>query len=83
MDGIEEITGAIVAVIIFIIGFLFAVPSPVDLAIIVAESLKSAMPNGMATQLTEQTILGLRIFGFVLMIADVIGFLILLRRLSS
>ena len=74
MEQIAELLAIVVAGAVFIIGFLFAIPSPIDLAIIIAESAKPAMPSGTATQLIEQYILELRILGWIIMLGDVIGF---------
>ena len=79
MNEIEDIVEIMVVVTVFVIGLLFAVPSPIDLAIIVAESFQSVMPSGTPTQILETWILAFRIFGFVLLLADVLAIIALIR----
>ncbi|MGQ9846964.1 MAG: hypothetical protein ACUVQP_05600 [Bacteroidales bacterium] len=79
MNEIGDIVEIIAAVTIFIIGLLFAVPSTIDLAVMVAESFLSVMPSGTSTQMLETWILAFRIFGYVLMLGDVITVVALIR----
>lgn len=79
MDGIEKFWAIIGAVIVFIIGLLLAIPSPIDLAIIIAEAFRSVMPAGTPTQMLETWILSFRILGFVLILAEIIGFVAYIR----
>lgn len=79
MDGIEDVVAIIGAVILFVVGFLFAIPSPIDLAIIVVESFRSVMPSGAPSQMLETWILAFRIFGAVLILADIIALITFIR----
>jgi|GEM_PF-5686824 hypothetical protein len=79
MNKIGDIVGIIVAVVVFLVGFLFAIPSPIDLAVITAESFRSLMPSGTPTQMLETWILAFRIFGIVLILADIIALIALFR----
>jgi len=79
VDGLEDVVVIMVAVFVFIIGFLFAIPSQIDLAIIVAESFRSVMPSGTPSQMLETWILAFRIFGAVLILADIIALIALFR----
>jgi hypothetical protein len=79
MDGIGNVVAIIGAVIVFVIGLLFAIPSPIDLAIIVAESFRSIMPNGTPSQMLETWVIAFRILGAVLILADIIALIAFIR----
>jgi len=79
MNEIEDIVEIIIVVAVFVIGLLFAIPSPIDLAVMIAESFRSVMPSGTPTQMLETWILAFRIFGCVLLLADVSAIVALIR----
>jgi hypothetical protein len=79
MDGIGDVVAIIGAVIVFVVGFLFAIPSPIDLAIIVAESFRSVMPSETPSQMLETWVLAFRILGAVLILADIIALIAFIR----
>jgi len=79
MDDTGDAVVIIGAVAVFIVGLLFAIPSPIDLAIMVAQSFRSVMPSGTPTQMLETWILAFRILGAVLMLADIIALVALFR----
>lgn len=79
MNEIEDIVKIVVVVAVFVISLLLAIPSPIDLAIIVAESFRSVMPSGTPTQMLQTWILAFRIFGLVLLLADIFAIVALIR----
>jgi hypothetical protein len=79
MDEIGDIMAIISAVIVFAVGFLFAIPSPTDLAIIVAESFRSVMPSVTSSQMLETWVFAFRTLGAVLVLADTIALVTFIR----
>jgi hypothetical protein len=76
----SESEGAIPKLIIFIfiliLGFLFAIPSPIDLGIMILETVAKAIEPlnvEQANQLVGMYIIFFRIFGIALIIIDILG----------
>jgi len=84
----SEPKGAIPKLILLIIGlilgFWLMIPSPINIGIMILTALKSGMQslpnNEMVNQMIDQYILGLRILGVLIIIADVIVIYALFRR---
>lgn len=78
----SEPKGAIPRLFIFvfvlILGFLFAVPSPIDIGVMILEAFQSSLPN--YSQNVWQYILLLRIFGVLLIFGDIIVIYTQFRR---
>lgn len=77
----SESKGAIPKLFVFILGlilgFWFAVPSPVDISVIILEAFQSSFPDYNLN--VWLYILLLRLFGVFLIIADVIAIYISIR----
>lgn len=83
----SEPKGAIPKLIIFIfgliLGFWFAIPSEVDVAVMILEALaKAIQPLNVeqANQMVGMYIIFFRIFGIVLIVVDALGIYIQLKR---
>lgn len=83
-----EPKGTIPKLIIFIfgliLGFLFAIPSEVDIAVMILEALaKGIQPFNIeqANQMVGMYIIFFRIFGIVLVVVDGLGIFIQLKRM--
>jgi len=83
----SEPKGAIPKLIIFIIGltlgFWFAIPSEIDIGVMILEALAKAIyPLGVeqANQMAATYIIFFRILGVMLIIVDIIGIYVLFRR---
>jgi hypothetical protein len=83
----DEPRGVIPKLIIFIIGlalgFWFAIPSEVDVGVMVLEALAKAIQPldiEQANQIVGEYIILLRIFGVILILVDALGIYIQLRR---
>ena len=61
-----------------ILGFWFAVPSPIDISVMILEALQSSLPD--YSQNVWLYILSLRLFGVFLIIADIVGIYVSFRR---
>lgn len=84
----SEPKGAIPKLVVFIfgliLGFLFAVPSEIDLAVMILEAFARAIhPLNVeqANQIVEMYIIFFRIFGVVLIVVDALGIYIQLKRI--
>lgn len=82
-----EPRGAIPRLIVFIIGlifgFWFAIPSEIDLGVMILEALgKAIQPLNVeqANQMVAMYIIFFRILGVVLIAVDILGIYILFRR---
>jgi len=67
-----------------ILGFLFAIPSEVDIAVMILEALaKAIQPFNVeqANQMVGMYIIFFRIFGIVLIVVDGLGIVIQLKRI--
>jgi hypothetical protein len=83
----EEPRGAIPKLIVFIVGlilgFWFAVPSEVDIGVMILEALAKAMQPlnvEQANQMVSMYIILFRILGVVLIVVDALGIYILFKR---
>jgi len=79
----SEIKGAIPKLIVFIIGLLLALPSPINIGITILKALQSSiqfLPKDTATQIIERSILWLQIFGVILIILDMISIIVQFHR---
>ncbi len=83
----SELRGAIPKLLVLtfglILGFWFAVPSEVDIAVMILEALARAIQPlnvEQANQMVGMYIIFLRIFGIVLIVADALGIYIQLKR---
>lgn len=78
----SEPKGAIPKLFIFllvlILGLLFAVPTPINIGVMILEAFQSSLPD--YSQNVWQYILILRIFGFLLIVGDIIGICIKFSR---
>lgn len=83
----EEPRGAIPKLIVFIVGlilgFWFAVPSKIDIGVMILEALaKAIQPLNVeqANQMVSMYIIVFRIFGIFLIVADALGIYFLFKR---
>lgn len=83
----EEPKGAIPRIILFIvvlvIGILFAVPSEVDIGVMIIQGVARALQpfnNAQVSQMALSYIIYLRIFGWAIIIADIIGIYLSLKK---
>lgn len=83
----SESEGAIRKLIIFIIGLIlglwFAIPSEVDIAVIILQAYARAIQPlnvEQANQIVNMYIVFFRIFGIVLIILDILGIYILFKK---
>lgn len=83
----SEPRGAIPKLIIFIFGLIFGillgVPSPIDVGVMILEAIaKAFQPLNVeqANQIVSRNIIFLRMFGWVLIIVDVLGIYLELRK---
>lgn len=72
----SEVKGVIPKLIIFIIGLWFAIPSPIDITIIIAETFQRSFPSS----LTSLMIFSLRFLGVCLFIGSIISIIVQFRR---
>jgi len=68
--------GVIPKLIIFIIGLWFAIPSPIDISIIIAEAFQRSFPSPLGSLL----IFSLRFLGVCLAIGGFISIIVQFRR---
>ncbi len=83
----SERRGAIPSLIIFIffliLGFLFAVPSPVDIGVMILDAFAKAIQPldiELANRMINTYIIFLRIFGIILIAVDVLAIYLKFKR---